>query len=68
MSSVNSNFGSEALSSAMIKKATDAQGRIAMQLLSGAAQTASNAQSSAPVNSPAPSPNLAVGGTINTYA
>ncbi len=40
MSTVNSNFGSEALSAAMIKKASDAQGQIAMALLNGAAQTA----------------------------
>lgn len=70
MSSVNANFGNEALSAAMLKKSTDAQGQIAMALLSGAAQTA--AQTSK-MNAPAaPVPQVtntpSTGGNIDTYA
>ncbi len=48
MSSVSANFGSEAMSAAMLKKTTDAQGQMAMALLSGAVQNAQSAQANAP--------------------
>lgn len=70
MSSVNSNFGNEALTAAMAKKATDAQGQIAMALLSGAAQTVSQtSKMNAPV---APVPQVtnapSQGAHVDTYA
>lgn len=68
MSSVN--FGNEALTTAMAKKATDAQGQIAMALLSGAAQTVSQTSK---MNAPAaPVPQVtnapSQGAHIDTYA
>lgn len=70
MSTVNSNFGNEALSAAMMKKASEAQGQIAMALLSGAAKTASQTSH---MNAPAaPVPQVtntpSTGGNIDTYA
>ena len=74
MSSVN--FGNEAMAASMNKRVVEEQGRVALSLIQGAAQTASVAQAQA--NAPsqaqvqAPQPVLAsdgsVGRNINTYA
>lgn len=53
MSSVNSNFGMESLGLVMTKRANESQGRMALSVLEGAAQTAQTAQS-VKANAPAP--------------
>ncbi len=74
MSSVDTNYGSQSLQVAMMKKAEDAQGQIALSLLGGAAQSAATAQAEgaqaaarvsaqAQVQAPAPAD-----GHIDTYA
>ncbi len=44
MSSIDTNYGSAALQTAMMKKARDAQGQIALAMIDGAAQGAQTAQ------------------------
>jgi len=44
MSSIDTNFGNQSLKVAMMKRAEDAQGQIALSLIGGAAQSAQTAQ------------------------
>ena len=48
MSSVNSNFGMESLGLDITKRANESQGRMALSVLEGAAQTAQSVKANAP--------------------
>lgn len=51
MSEISSNYGMESLNIAMMKRSQDSQGKVALQLLEGAAQST---QQVAKVAAPAP--------------
>lgn len=74
MSSIDSNYGMESLNVAMMKRSSDNQGKMALQLLEGAAQSVETARANAPA-APAlqsePVTNVvegSKGANVNTYA
>lgn len=71
MSSINSNFGMESLSVAMMKRQSDNQGQIALAMVQSAAQTAQSTSSlAAPQQTQSVTPVVegSKGANINTYA
>ena len=75
MSSVSTDYGSQSLQVAMMKKASDQEGRVAMSILQGAVQTAQatssmHMESSHPVvhSSSSPAPVSASDHVVDTYA
>jgi hypothetical protein len=74
MSSIDSNYGMESLNVAMMKRSSDNQGKMALQLLEGAAESVATARANAPA-APAlqsePVTNVvegSKGANVNTYA